>query len=213
MTPLLWDGTNPKEAESNPPLTHSQWRLISTHMETTAQTPAKARKLAFTVLDDGGIRAEFGEGLDPLYFYPDELPSTLTHDAITEGIVSRLRGFAANVEDRTSEKLRAAVERGIGLLKEGLWRAERVSAEEYTIEEEAAHLFRVMRAESEGKAYGGTLADDAEAFSSLSDEKKKELKTLPRYRAAYAQVKAERQARTAAKLASKVNGTSEEMVF
>lgn len=178
---------------------------------------AKTRQMTFTVLEDGNIRAEFGEGVEVLQLNPTEVPESLQLSAVTEGIISRLRGYTSKLTDadRTPVALRAAVAKGIENLKAGVWKIERAPGEgtpEYSIEVEAAHLFKQMRAKAKGEEFTGTLADSADAFGKLDDEQKKKLKGLSRYQLALAEVKA---ARAAAKLAKlqKSAGTDDDADF
>lgn len=161
-----------------------------------APAPAKTRQMTFTVLDDGNIRAEFGEGIDPLLLNPASVPEKLQVAAVTEGLISRLRGYTSRLTDtdRTPANLAAAIKKGMENLQAGVWKIERAAGEgaEFPIEIEAAFLFRQMRAKAKNEDFKGTLAEAAENFAKLTDEEKKTLKALPRYQLAYAEVKAAR---------------------
>lgn len=176
-----------------------------------SETPTKTRQMSFTVLEDGTVRADFGEGVDPLSFLPATLPESLFPMAMAKGFIARLQGYTSRLsgEDRNPTNLRAAIEKGLTDLRAGIWAAEREPGQgggEISIEAEAAHMFRVKRAESKGEEYTQTLEQSAADFKALSDEQKAKLKELPRYKAAYAEVKAARQAKLAAKLAKKADG-------
>lgn len=186
----------------------------------TPQAPAKtekSRQMSFTVLDDGTVRADFGEGVDPLAFHPATMPESLFPPALAAGFIARLRGYTSRLvgDTRTPEGLRKAIEKGISDLKAGIWAAEREpgAGDEISMEAEAAYRYRVKRAESKNEVYTGTLADAVADFNNLTDEQKKVLKGLPRYQLAYAEVKAERQAAKMEKLAKKVKDEEEEVAF
>jgi hypothetical protein len=168
----------------------------------------KTRQMTFTVLEDGTVRADFGENVEPLSFLPATLPESLFPNALAKGFISRLQGYTSRLsgEDRTPGKLREAIAKGLTDLRAGIWAAERTpgAGEEISIEAEAAHVYRAKRAKAKGEEYTGTLEADAEAFSALSDEQKTKLKGLSLYKLAYAEVKAARQAAKATKLAKKV---------
>lgn len=171
----------------------------------------KTRQMTFSILDDGTVRADFGPGLDPLTFAPaTELPEALFPQAIASGVVNRARSYTSRAtgEDRTPAKLRDLIAKAFADLKAGVWERIREGggADEISIEAEAAHIFRQKR----DPAYTGTLADSAAAFAVLTDDQKKTLKGLPRYQAAYAEVKAKRAAEKAAKLAAKAGNTEGE---
>lgn len=171
---------------------------------------AKTRQMTFTLLDDGNIRAEFGEGVEPLTMNPSELPEALQAAAVAEGVISRLRGYTSKLidKDRTPAALRVQIAKGIENLKAGVWKIERAPGEaEFSIEVEAAHLFKQMRAKAKGETFDGTLADTSEAFSKLDEEQKKALKGLSRYQLALAEVKA---SRAAAKLEAMKKKADEE---
>lgn len=177
----------------------------------TPETPKKTRQMTFTVGDDGKIRAEFGEGLDPLYLAPSDIPESIQSDALAEGLISRARGYTSKLvdKDRTPEALRAAVSKGFTNLLAGIWKIERAPGEgtpDYSIEVEAAYLFRQMRVKAQGKpeAEAGTIEQAAEGFSKLSDEEKKKLKALPRYQLALAEVKSKRAAAKLEAMAKKI---------
>ena len=178
------------------------------------QTPApekgKTRQMTFNVLEDGTIRAEFGEGLDALILNPAEIPESLQAAAMTEGLISRARGYTSKLvdENRTPANLRGAVAKAFENLLAGVWKIERAPGEgtsEYSIEVEAAFLFRQMRAKAKNEEFTGTIAQAAENFAKLSDEDKKTLKALPRYQLAFQEVKAKRAAEKLAALQKKVS--------
>jgi hypothetical protein len=181
-----------------------------------APEKTKTRQMSFSVLEDGTIRAEFGEGVEPLTLNPTEVPETLQAAAMTEGLISRSRGYTSKLteENRTPEKLREAIEKAFANLRAGVWKIERAPGEaEFSIEVEAAHLFRQMRAKAKGENYTGSIQDAADNFAQLSDDQKKTLKALPRYQLALAEVKAQRQAAKAAKLAAKLSEGGDEDAF
>lgn len=167
------------------------------------------RQMSFAILEDGTIRAEFGEGIDPLTLNPAEVPESLQSVAMAEGLVSRARAYTGKLtgDARTPQALKDAVAKGFANLLAGIWKVERAPGEgdtSYTIEVEAAFLFRQMRAKAKNEEFTGTLAEAAVAFSALSDDDKKTLKALPRYQLAYAQVKEQRAAATKAALEAKL---------
>ena len=167
---------------------------------------SKTRQMTFSPLDDGSVRADFGEGIEPFTFIPAQIPESLFPQALTKGVITRLQGYSSRLsgEDRTGQTLRDAIVKGWADLMSGIWAAERApGALEISIEAEAAHVFRVKRGEKKGVPYTGTLAESAEAFAALDEEKQKALKALALYKVAYAEVKARRAAEKAAKLARK----------
>lgn len=189
-----------------------------TETQAPAKPAEKTRQMSFAVLNDGTVRAEFGEGIDPLSFHPATMPEGLFPAALAAGFIGRLRGYTSRLvgEGRTPAALRAAIEKGITDLKAGIWAAEREPGEgtgEISMEAEAAYVYRVKRAESKGEAYDGTLAQAVTDFDNLTEEQKKVLKALPRYQLAYAEVKAKRQAAKAEKLAKKVKDEEDEVAF
>lgn len=169
----------------------------------------KTRQMTFSILDDGTVRADFGPGLDPLTFNPStELPESLFPQAIAGGVVNRARSYTsrASGDDRTPEKLRSLILAAFTDLRNGVWERIREGAgEEIAIEVEAAHVFRQKRDPS----YAGTLEESAAAFAALTDDQKKKLKALPRYQAAYADIKAKRAAEKAAKMAKKAEASED----
>ena len=185
----------------------------------TPETPVEKttkRQMSFSVLDTGEIRADFGAELEPLILAPASVPEEIQAAAVTEGLISRLRGATSKLADadRTPENLRAAIAKGMENLLAGIWKIERApGTAEVSIEVEAAWLFRKLRAESKGEEFTGTLAEAAENFAALTDEQKKTLKALPRYQAAAAQVKADRQAKKAAKLSAKADAEEDDSPF
>ena len=187
--------------------------------ETPDVAPAEKttkRQMSFSVLDTGEIRADFGAELEPLILAPASVPEEIQAAAVTEGLISRLRGATSKLADadRTPENLRAAIQKGMENLLAGIWKIERApGTAEVSIEVEAAWLFRKLRAESKGEEFTGTIAEAAENFAQLTDEQKKTLKALPRYQAAAAQVKADRQAKKAAKLSAKADADEDDSPF
>jgi hypothetical protein len=162
--------------------------------------------MTFSVLESGEVRADFGEGIEPIVFMPANLPESLFPQALAKGFITRLQGYTSRLsgEGRTPETLRAAVATGLEDLKAGKWAAERIAGEsEISIEGEAAYRYRVGRAKDKGEVYSGTLADAARDYAALTDDQKKKLKAVPRFAAAYAAVKAERQTARAEMLAKK----------
>ena len=98
----------------------------------------------------------------------------------------------------------------------GIWKIERAPGEgtpEYSIEIEAAFLFRQMRAKAKNEDFTGTIQESADAFAKLSDEEKKTLKALPRYQLAFAEVKAERAAAKSKALAEKLSKEGDDIGF
>lgn len=176
------------------------------------QTPEKTstpRAMSFHVLEDGTVRADF-HGLDPLTFNPGAFPESILPMAVTEGVIQNLRSAGSRIsgDERTPAKLRELVAARLAAMLAGEWRPERESAgesESYTIDEEAAHVFRKLRFEAEnpGQAYTGTLAADAAAYSALDETRQKALKATARFQQARTQVKLARDAVKAAKLAKK----------
>lgn len=185
--------------------------------ETEGTADKNKRQMSFTILDNGVIRADFGPDLDPLELNPALVPETITAAAVAEGLISRARGYASKLakETRTPENLRAQVAKGFENLMAGVWKVERAEGVggEFSIEVEAAYRFKVKRAESKGETFEGTLADVAEQFAQLTEEQKTTLKALPRYQACYAEVKAERAAEKAKKLADKADASEEDAPF
>ena len=183
---------------------------LQAETETETQTPetkTKSRQMSFTVLEDGTIRADFGEGLDPVTLRPLDVPETLQAAAMTEGLISRARGYTSKLQDdaRTPAALREAIAKAFDNLRAGVWKIERAAGEaDYSIEVEAAFLFRAMRAKAKNEPYSETIAEVAEAFAKLTDEQKKTLKALPRYQLAMAEIKAKRAAEKQAALLAKL---------
>lgn len=192
----------------------------TTNTPETPETKPEAktsRQMSFSVLEDGTIRADFGPELEPLTLNPGDVPETIYTAAVTEGLISRARGYTSKLtdSDRTPAALREAVAKAFTALLAGTWKIERAAGagEEFSLEVQAAHVFRAMRAKAKGEEYTGTLAEAAENFAALSDEQKKALKALPRYQLALAQVKAEHAAKKAEKLAKKVSESEEDGAF
>ena len=174
----------------------------------TSEKPAeKTRQMSFTPLDDGTVRADFGPGLDPLIFSPQNVPEAPHAPAMVEGFLSRLRGHTSRLtgDDRTPENLRAAIEKGIASLYAGNWKIERVAAgEDFSQEVRAAFVYRQMKAAAQNVEFTDTLASVNEAWQGLTEEQKKQLKATARYQLALAQVKAEDAAKKQAALLAKL---------
>ncbi len=172
--------------------------VAETVAETTPETTTEKskRQMSFAVLDSGLIQASFGPGLDPVTLNPAEVPEAIQAAAVTEGLISRARGYTSKLTEanRTPEKLRDAIVKAFAQLMTGVWKVERdgIAGAEISIEAEAAYLFKVKKAESKGETFAGTMAEAVEAFSKLTDEQKKQLKELPRYKVCYAEIKARR---------------------
>ena len=179
-----------------------------TPVTATPEAPAKVRQMSFTVLEDGTIRAEFGEGIEPLSLNPALLPESIIAAWVTEGAIARARGYGSKLEGagRTPAALREVTAKAFENLLAGIWKIERSGSgvTEFTIEIEAAHLFRVMRDKAVGKVYEGTMADVSENWAKLTDDQKKQVKALPRYQLALAEVKEKRAAEKRAKLEAAV---------
>ncbi len=180
--------------------------------EPPAETPKEkgnSRQMSFTVLDDGTIRADFGPGIEPLSLNPGTVPEAILAAATTEGLISRARSYTSKLEgdSRTPAALREVIAKAFSNLLAGVWKIERSGAggTEYTIEVEAALVFRQMRAASKGETCADTLETVAAQWATLTPEQQKQLKELPRYKAAFAQVKAQRQAEKAAALMKKAD--------
>lgn len=193
-----------------------------------APAPEKAegagRQMSFTVLDTGTVKAEFGPGLEALDFNPATLPESILADAITEGVISRLRGYTSKLtgENRTPEKLREAVVKGLeNLFSKGIWKIEREPGDPgstISVEAEAAYVFRQKRyaslvAAGKPAAEVGDLVTAAKQFASLTEEQKKQLKEVPLYKVAYAEVKARRAAENASKLAKAAEKMGDDTAF
>jgi len=72
------------------------------------------RQMSFSVLDDGRIEASFGDNVPSLFLNPAEVPEATQLLAISEGLISRTRGYVSRLEgdDRTPENMAAAVAKG-----------------------------------------------------------------------------------------------------
>ena len=181
----------------------------TTEAASTEAEKKKVRQMTFAVLESGEIRADFGEGIEPLILNPALVPESIQAAAVTEGLISRTRGYTSKLtdKDRTPESLRVAVAKGFENLLAGIWKIERIGvtgAVEFSAEIEAAFVFRQMRAKAKNETFTGTMVEAAEAFSALSDEDKKTLKALPRYQLAFAEVKVRRQQEKTAALLAKI---------
>jgi hypothetical protein len=175
-----------------------------TTTETSTEEKGKTRQMSFSVLDSGEIRAEFGEGIEPLTLNPADVPEHVLAAATVEGLIARSRGYTSKLEGdgRTPAALREATAKAFENLLAGVWKIERggTGQSEYSIEVEAAWLFRKKRAEKKGETFTGTVAEAAEGFAKLTDDQKKELKAVALYRVCFAEIKAQRDAIKLAKL-------------
>lgn len=179
---------------------------VTTTETPETETPAKTgnkRQMQFAILENGNIQASFGEGIDPITLDISTVPEQVQLAAITEGLISRARSYTNNLTDdeRTPENLAKRVAKAFAALMAGTWKAERgtVSAE-FTIDQEAAHLFRIKRGEKKGEPYTSTQEETAEAWNALSDEQRKTAKGVPLFQLALAEIKAKRSAEKMAKL-------------
>lgn len=193
----------------------------TTAPDTKPDTKSTKRQMTFTVMDDGTVRADFPDsGLEPFSFSPASIPESSYPDALTEGVISRLRGFMGKLtgEARTAEALRAALTEGWSKLAAGEWKSVRTPGEggvSYSIEVEAAFVFRQKRALAAGKdiSEAGTLEQAAENFAALTEEQVSKLKANPVYQLARAEVKAARDAAKLAKLAKKAAESEDDSGF
>lgn len=194
---------------------------IETTVETTETAPAapaaSKRQMSFTVLEDGTIRADFGPELEALTLNPTEVPESLHVLAITDGLMARARGYTSKLvdADRTPENLRTAIAKAFTAFKAGVWKIERAASvlDDFSQEVRAAFLFRKTRAEDKGEAFTDSLAQVAEFWNALTDDQKKQVKSLPRYQLALAKTKAEDAAKKAEALAKKVATEEEDSPF
>lgn len=186
--------------------------------ETTPETQAKKRQMTFTVLDDGTVRADFPDsGLEAYTFNPSAIPEALYPDALTEGVINRLRGHMGKLVGgaRTPEAMRQTLIHGWETIQKGVWKIEReAGVGTFSAEVEAAWLFRQKRAVAAGQPIEsvGTLAESATAYAQLSDKNKAKLKATPLYKAAYAEIRARNALANASKLQKKA-GTAEDTGF
>ena len=97
----------------------------------------------------------------------------------------------------------------------GVWKIDRIhgGGAEYTIEVEAALVFRQMRAASKGEICADTIETVAANWETLSEDQRKQVKDLPRYKAAFAQVKATRQAAKAQAMLAKAEADEADAPF
>lgn len=185
--------------------------------QTTTETPApetqapektNKRQMTFAILENGNIQASFGEGIDPLVLDLSTVPEAVQLAAITEGLISRTRGYTANLvdADRTPAKLAERVAKAFANLQAGVWKIERGegAGETFTIDEEAAHVFRIKRGEKKNEPYTKTLAETAKEWGALTEDQRKTAKTVPLFQLARAEVKARRDAEKMEKLAKAV---------
>ena len=167
----------------------------------------KTRQMSFHILDDGTIRADFGGDVESLTLPLSDVPEALKISAIADGVISRARGYASKLaeDERTPQNLAKQIALAFANIRAGIWKAPRATSavKEFSIEIEAAWLFRKMKAETRGEAFSDTLESVSTLWESLTDEQRKQVKDLPRYKAAFAQVKAQRQAEKARKLLRK----------
>ena len=191
----------------------------------------KTRQMSFQPLEDGSIKADFGEGVEAFTFTPAAAPESLFPQIIAKGVMAFLQGRTSKLQgdDRTPETLRTAIVKGWEDLMAGVWVRERApgAPAEESIEVEAAHLYRVKRGEKSGTPYTGTLQDTAAAWEALTDAQREMLKGRSAdkekglaaikanalYASCYAEVKAARAKARAEKLAKKAGSGDEEAVF
>lgn len=174
----------------------------------TETESTKTRQMSFHILDDGTIRADFVGGEVPSLTLPlSDVPEALKISAIADGVISRARGYASKLaeDERTPQNLAKQIALAFANIRAGIWKAPRATSAvtEYSIEIESAWLFRKMKAEARGEAFSDTLESVSTLWESLTDGQRKQVKDLPRYKAAFAQVKAQRQAKKAEKLLRK----------
>lgn len=188
---------------------------------TTTDAPKAKRQMTFSVLEDGTVRADFPDsGLEPFVFAPSAIPEACYADAVTDGVIYRMRSGMGRLtgEARTADAMRASLVETWGHLSAGNWKVARVAGEggtSYTIEVEAAFIFRQKRAVAAGKdiSEAGTLAQAAENYAALSDDQVAKLKANPLYQLARAEVKAARDAEKLAKLAKKAAESEDDSGF
>lgn len=174
----------------------------------TETESTKTRQMSFHILDDGTIRADFIGGEVPSLTLPlSEVPEALKISAIADGVISRARGYASKLTEdaRTPQNLAKQIALAFANIRAGIWKAPRATTTvtEYPIEVESAWLFRKMKAETRGEAFTENMGSVFTLWEGLTDEQRKQVKDLPRYKAAFAQVKAQRQAAKAEKLLRK----------
>ena len=173
----------------------------------TETESTKTRQMSFHILDDGTVRADFVGDVESLTLSLSDVPEALKIAAIADGVISRARGYASKLtdEERTPAKLAEQIALAFANIKAGIWKAPRATSAvtEYSIEIEAAWLFRKMKAETRGEAFTENMGSVFTLWEGLTDEQRKQVKDLPRYKAAFAQVKAQRQAKKAEKLLRK----------
>ena len=177
-----------------------------------AKTDEAKRSMHFVVLENGTIEAQF-PGLDPLRLDPADVPELTQMAAITEGLISRSRAYTGGIsgDERTPKLMRECIEKAFANLRAGVWKVERAgAAASYTIEEEAALLFRQLRAAAKGEECTDTQAQVAEEWNKLTEEQIKTVKATPRFQQALAQVKAARAAAKAAKASKKAEAEDAE---
>lgn len=194
--------------------------------ETQTTTPKKQMSLSY-LTETGQVMATFVDNSEPLYIGIDEVPEDSRIKALVGGIMANLRGATSKLEgeNRTPANLRTAIAQRMTDIRAGQWTTERApgeAGESYTIEQEAAWLFRKLKAEAANKEFTETLAEVAELWDSLTDDpkgadgkplkdengkvilgQKGQVKATPRYQQALAQIKARRAAEKAEKMAKK----------
>lgn len=185
---------------------------------TPAATPeTKKHQMRFVVLDDGTIQAQFGEGIDPVSLDPADVPEKVQLAAITEGLIARARAILGRLdgENRTRENLATATAEAFAAFRSGEWKTERVSTATatYTIEEEAAHEYRLLKAQSKGEVLSATLAETAEFWASLTEDQQKQVKATARFAQARAIVNARRAEAKIAKAAKKAAKQDDDDLF
>jgi hypothetical protein len=166
----------------------------------------KTRQMGFHFVPESGEIVAHFDGLEPLTLAVSEVPPALQSLAISEGLISRTRSATSKHQgdERTAENLRNAVQAAFENLRNGVWKIEREATEaEYPVEIIAAFEFRKGKALSAGKDFTDTLADVAEMWQGLTETQQKQIRSLPRYQAAYAAEKARRSAAKAARLLAK----------
>lgn len=194
--------------------------------ETQTTTPKKQMSLSY-LAETGQVMATFVDNSEPLYIGIDEVPEDSRIKALVGGIMANLRGATSKLEgeNRTPANLRTVIAQRMVDIRAGQWTTERTpgeAGETYTIEQEAAWLFRKLKAKAANKEFTETLAEVAELWDSLTDDpkgadgkplkdengkvilgQKGQVKATPRYQQALAQIKARRAAEKAEKMAKK----------
>lgn len=185
--------------------------------QTAPEAKTKTRQMTFTVLENGSVQASFPDsGLENFEFTPANLPEALYPAAMIEGVISVMRSAMGKLsgDERTASAMREILVKRWETLSAGQWKLERGESvgAGYSIEVEAAFLFRQKRAVQKGLdiSTAGTLEEAAANFAALADDKIARLKADPVYKAAYAEIKAKRAMANAAKLAAKAEASTED---